>query len=54
LAKMMLLSSLFSSIFTIIGLIISYIYNISSGASIILISALSLLLFLLFINLKSK
>jgi zinc transport system permease protein len=54
LAKMMLLSSLFSSIFTIIGLIISYIYNISSGASIILISALSLLLFLLFSNLKSK
>jgi zinc transport system permease protein len=54
LAKMMLLSSLFSSIFTIIGLAISYIYNISSGASIILISAISLVLFLLVNNLKSK
>jgi len=46
--KMMILSAIFSSLFTIAGLIISYIYNISSGASIILISAISLFLFLLF------
>jgi zinc transport system permease protein len=44
---MMILSAILSSIFTIIGLFISYIYNISSGASIILLSALSLFIFLL-------
>ena len=43
---MMILSGLFSSIFTIIGLWFSYEYDIASGASIILISALSLFLFL--------
>ncbi len=46
--KMMILSGLFSSIFTILGLIVSYIYNVSSGASIILISAFCLSLFLLY------
>ena len=45
---MMILSGIFSSIFTILGLVISYIYNISSGASIILISAISLSLFLIY------
>ena len=43
---MMLLSGLFSSIFTIFGLWFSYEYDISSGASIILVSASSLFLFL--------
>ena len=43
---MMLLSGIFSSIFTITGLGFSYEYDISSGASIILVSATSLFLFL--------
>jgi len=49
---MMILSGLFSSIFTMIGLWFSYEYNIASGASIILISALSLFLFLGFNKIK--
>ncbi|NPA61872.1 MAG: metal ABC transporter permease [Epsilonproteobacteria bacterium] len=44
--SMMILSSIFSSIFTIVGLTISYLYDISSGASIILVSAISLLSFI--------
>jgi len=40
--SMMLLSGLFSTIFTLIGLWFSYQYDIASGASIILISALAL------------
>jgi zinc transport system permease protein len=47
---MMILSSIFSSIFTLIGLALSYIYNISSGASIILISAISLFIFFFLAN----
>lgn len=43
---MMIFSGLFSSIFTLIGLWFSYQYDIASGASIILVSALSLFLFL--------
>lgn len=43
---MMILSGLFSSIFTTFGLWFSYEYDIASGASIILVSALSLFLFL--------
>jgi len=43
---MMILSGLFSSIFTLIGLWFAYSYDIASGASIILVSALSLFLFL--------
>ena len=44
--SMMLLSGLFSSIFTIFGLWFSYEYDVASGASIILVSATSLFLFL--------
>ncbi|CAA6812974.1 MAG: Zinc ABC transporter, inner membrane permease protein ZnuB [uncultured Sulfurovum sp.] len=44
--SMMILSGLFSSVFTIIGLSFSYAYDISSGASIILVSATALFLFL--------
>ncbi len=44
--SMMILSGIFSSIFTLIGLWFSYQYDIASGASIILVSALSLFLFL--------
>jgi zinc transport system permease protein len=43
---MMILSGLFSSFFTLIGLGFAYIYDIASGASIILVSAFSLFLFL--------
>jgi zinc transport system permease protein len=43
---MMFLSGIFSSVFTLIGLAVAYEYDIASGASIILISALSLFLFL--------
>jgi len=43
---MMILSGLLSSLFTIIGLGFAYFYNIASGASIILVSAISLFLFL--------
>lgn len=44
--SMMLLSGLFSSVFTLFGLWFSYEYDIASGASIILVSATSLFLFL--------
>ena len=44
--SMMILSGIFSSVFTLFGLWFSYEYDIASGASIILISALSLFLFL--------
>ena len=43
---MMILSGIFSSIFTLIGLWLSYEYEIASGASIILVSAVTLFLFL--------
>jgi len=43
---MMILSGIFSSIFTIFGLWFSYEYDVASGASIILVSATSLFLFL--------
>ena len=46
LAQMMILSGIVSSIFTLIGLYISYSYDITSGASIILTSAVALLLYL--------
>ena len=51
---MMILSALFSSFFTLIGLWFSYTFDIASGASIILISALSLFIFLLYNYLKLK
>ncbi len=46
LASMMFISSIFSLLFTLIGLYLSYTYNLTSGASIILVAALFLLLFL--------
>lgn len=50
--SMMLLSGLFSSVFTLLGLCFSYEYDVASGASIILVSAGSLFLFLGFSKLK--
>ena len=44
----MLISGLIATLFTLLGLWFSYTYNLTSGASIIIISALSLGIFLLF------
>jgi len=52
LLKMMFISGILSSIFTLIGLYLSYTYDISAGASIILISALCLGIFILITNKK--
>jgi len=46
--SMMFLSGLIATLFTLVGLWFSYTYNLTSGASIILISAASLGAFLLF------
>ncbi|HIP29190.1 MAG TPA: metal ABC transporter permease [Sulfurospirillum arcachonense] len=51
--SMMFFSAIISTIFTLLGLFISYNFDITSGASIILVSAMSLVLFLLFLKLKS-
>ena len=51
---MMIKSSIISIFFTIIGLIISYEFDITSGASIILVAAISLILFLIFKKLKTS
>ena len=54
LAFMMFLSGVLSSIFTITGLILSYNYDLTSGASIIIVSAVSLIVFLIFQKLAGK
>jgi zinc transport system permease protein len=46
--SMMIVSGISASIFTTIGLWFAYTYNITSGASIILVSAFSLILFMIF------
>lgn len=52
LAKMMIVSGILSSLFTFAGLWLSYSYDITSGASIIIVSAISLLVFLLIKKIK--
>lgn len=47
LSKMMIISSILSSSFTLVGLYLSYRYDITSGASIILVGATCLLTFVL-------
>ncbi len=47
LLQMMMTSSIFSTIFTLGGLFLSYRFNFTSGASIILVSALGLAIFIL-------
>ena len=54
LASMMVYSGFLSSIFTLLGLYISYNYDLTSGASIIIVSAISLTLFLLLDKLLKK
>jgi len=46
LAGMMLYSGLLSTIFTMIGLYLSYQFDLTSGATIIMVSAVSLIIFL--------
>lgn len=46
--SMMFLSGLIATLFTLVGLWFSYSYNLTSGASIIIVSAISLGTFLLF------
>jgi len=48
LLSMMIISGILASIFTLMGLALSYSYNLSSGASIILVSATILGIFMLF------
>lgn len=50
--KMMFFSSLISCFFTLIGLYISYMYDIATGASIIVVSATGMFAFLIFSYLK--
>lgn len=42
LSTMMIVSSIIATIFTILGLIVSYLYDISSGASIIMVAVITL------------
>ncbi len=44
---MMMLSGVFATLFTLVGLWFSYTYDLTSGAAIIIVSALSLMLFLM-------
>jgi zinc transport system permease protein len=50
--SMMFLSGAISTVFTLIGLWLSYSYNLTSGASIIIVSALGLGIFLLLTHKK--
>jgi len=52
--SMMFVSSIISTVFTLVGLAISYNFDITSGASIILVSAFFLVLFLLFEKIRMK
>jgi zinc transport system permease protein len=52
--RMMILSGVISTLFTLSGLWFSYTYNLTSGASIILVSAVSLGIFLLLFQRKSR
>ncbi len=49
---MMFVSGLLSSLFTIVGLILSYNFDLTSGATIIIVSAISLFLFLIYQKIK--
>jgi zinc transport system permease protein len=51
---MMMISGIISTILTLIGLIISYMYNISSGASVILLDAMVLILFIVYQQIKNR
>lgn len=46
--QMMIFSSILSTIFTVVGLLVSYAFDLTSGACIIIVSAVALMIFLLF------
>ena len=50
LGAMMIISGVLSTIFTLAGLFLSYQYDLTSGATIIMVSAISLVIFLSFIK----
>jgi len=50
--SMMINSTFLSMLFSLIGLFISYNFNLSSGPSIILVSSIAALFFFVFVNLK--
>ena len=50
--SMMIISGFIASIFTVVGLWISYSYDLTSGACIILVSAISLMIFMIGTKLK--
>ncbi|MFK5975333.1 MAG: metal ABC transporter permease [Sulfurovum sp.] len=52
LLSMMFISGFIATIFTLVGLWFSYTYNLTSGASIIMVSAISLGLFLILYRVK--
>ncbi|HIO90726.1 MAG TPA: metal ABC transporter permease [Campylobacterales bacterium] len=52
--SMMIVSSVVSTFFIIIGLWVSYTYDLTSGASIILVSSLGLAIFMLVLKLRSR
>ena len=52
--SMMIISSVVSTFFIIIGLWVSYTYDLTSGASIILVSSLGLAIFMLVLKLRSR
>ncbi len=54
LAGMMFLSSVFSLLFTLSGLYLSYAYNLTSGASIILVAAFFLVIFSAIASLRQQ
>lgn len=54
LSQMMILASIFSLFFTIIGLVFSYLFNLTSGATIIMCSTLGFGIFLIFLKLFKK
>ena len=49
---MMIISTIFTLVFTVLGLFLSYEYDISSGASIIFIASLAFFIFAFFLRVK--
>ncbi len=50
--SMMIISGIVATLFTIIGLYLSYTFNLTSGATIILVAAISLILFMILRKLR--
>ncbi|MBL0709316.1 MAG: metal ABC transporter permease [Sulfurimonas sp.] len=52
--SMMIISGFIASFFTMVGLYLSYTFDLTSGASIILVSAFSLIVFMIISKLRKK